>query len=272
MGASYTYHKGDSGRVVRDVQGVLGVTVDGIFGPKTEAALVAWQRANRLVPDGIIGPVTLAKMHRELIAGVDVSHYQPPLNWGAAAASGVRFAYVKASEGQTYRDSSTRGHVDGARGAGLKVGLYHFATASSIANDPEAEAAWFRKVATEIGGAFDLPPVLDIESNPQGLSQTALTEWVLRFCQTTTDLWGRRPMVYTYTAFLPSFARDPRLAAYPLWIARYTTKNDPGPVAPWVTWDVWQWSVGDVVGAKGKTDRNWLAGGTAGLDALCALK
>ena len=271
MGASYTYRKGDTGRVVRDVQGVVGVTVDGIFGPKTEAALVAWQRANGLVADGIAGPKTLTSMGKELVAGVDVSHYQSPLNWSAAFASGVRFAWVKATEGQTYRDLAARGHLDGARAAGVRVGAYHFATASSIANDPEAEAAWFRKVCTELG-SFDLPPALDIETNPNGMAPAALAEWVVRFCQTSTLLWGRRPIIYTYSAFLPQLGRDPRLAAFPLWIARYTTKNDPGPVPPWVTWDVWQWSVGAVVGSAGKTDRNWLAGGTAGLDALCALR
>ena len=269
MGASYLYRRGDTGRVVRDVQSVVGVPVDGIFGPKTYAALVAWQTANGLVADGVAGPKTLAAMGKDLIAGIDVSHYQSPLNWPATAASGVRFAWVKTTEGQTYRDLAARGHLDGARAAGVRVGAYHFATASSIAADPESEAAWFRKVTSELGH-FDLPPALDIESNPGSLSPAQLADWVVRFCEATSRLWGRRPIIYTYSAFLPQLGRDPRLANYKLWIARYTSLNDPGPVPAWPTWDVWQWSVGTVIGSKGRTDRNWLAGGTAALDALCA--
>lgn len=38
------------------------VAVDGIFGPQTKTAVMAFQRANGLTPDGIVGPLTLAKM------------------------------------------------------------------------------------------------------------------------------------------------------------------------------------------------------------------
>jgi len=42
--------------------GVLAV--DGAFGPKTKAAVMAFQRANLLVADGIVGPKTLAALNK----------------------------------------------------------------------------------------------------------------------------------------------------------------------------------------------------------------
>lgn len=39
-------------------QAFLGVQADGAFGPGTEAAMRAFQRAHQLVPDGIVGPKT----------------------------------------------------------------------------------------------------------------------------------------------------------------------------------------------------------------------
>src|SRR6266545_2214908 len=45
---------------VKQVQAKVGVTVDGTFGPNTEAAVRAFQRGHALVPDGIVGPKTWA--------------------------------------------------------------------------------------------------------------------------------------------------------------------------------------------------------------------
>ena len=50
--------RGDQGDWVERLQAALGITVDGDFGPKTEAALKAWQTDNGLEPDGVAGRVT----------------------------------------------------------------------------------------------------------------------------------------------------------------------------------------------------------------------
>ncbi len=41
---------------------ILGLP-DGIFGPKTKQAVIAFQKANGLTPDGLIGKLTIAKMN-----------------------------------------------------------------------------------------------------------------------------------------------------------------------------------------------------------------
>ena len=50
--------KGSKGDAVALVQAIVGVKPDGDFGPKTEQAVMSWQRANKLKPDGVVGPVT----------------------------------------------------------------------------------------------------------------------------------------------------------------------------------------------------------------------
>lgn len=53
-----TIKKGSRGTSVKTLQDKLGLTVDGIFGPKTEEAVKAFQKANGLSVDGIVGPKT----------------------------------------------------------------------------------------------------------------------------------------------------------------------------------------------------------------------
>jgi putative chitinase len=53
---------GSEGEDVKKLQVKLGVDPIGKFGPKTDAAVKAWQSANGLTPDGIVGDGTWGKM------------------------------------------------------------------------------------------------------------------------------------------------------------------------------------------------------------------
>ena len=57
-----TLRRGSIDELVKQVQAQVGVAVDGNFGPKTEAAVRAFQRDHGLVPDGIVGPKTWAAL------------------------------------------------------------------------------------------------------------------------------------------------------------------------------------------------------------------
>ena len=45
---------------IKQWQGILGITQDGSFGPKTEEATKRWQTDHKLVADGVVGPATWA--------------------------------------------------------------------------------------------------------------------------------------------------------------------------------------------------------------------
>ncbi len=58
--------------------------------------------------------------------GVDVSHYQGEIDWEALRAQGVRFAFIKATEGSSHVDERFAQNADGASAAGVPAGAYHF--------------------------------------------------------------------------------------------------------------------------------------------------
>jgi peptidoglycan hydrolase-like protein with peptidoglycan-binding domain len=60
-------HLGDHGPGVTQIQNALiaqgfKVTVDGKFGPQTEKAVIAFQKAKKIKQDGIVGPATWSRL------------------------------------------------------------------------------------------------------------------------------------------------------------------------------------------------------------------
>lgn len=53
---------GDKGKDVIRIQNAVGAKADGIFGPKTEAGVKAYQKRHGLASDGIVGPKTWSVM------------------------------------------------------------------------------------------------------------------------------------------------------------------------------------------------------------------
>jgi peptidoglycan hydrolase-like protein with peptidoglycan-binding domain len=53
-----TVQRGSTGDAVRAAQVILRVSVDGDFGPATQAAVRSFQSAHRLSVDGVVGPAT----------------------------------------------------------------------------------------------------------------------------------------------------------------------------------------------------------------------
>lgn len=52
----------DIRNLIKTIQAVVGVKQDGIYGPATRAAVVAYQRKHGLTPDGLVGSDTWKKM------------------------------------------------------------------------------------------------------------------------------------------------------------------------------------------------------------------
>ena len=128
------------------------------------------------------------------LPGIDVSHHQNAIDWTQVAASGVRFAIIKASEGTAYIDPLYATNRAEAMAAGIVVGAYHFARPDLHPFNPIPEADHFVDTAQVAPG--NIVPVLDLERSGD-LSATQLTDWVLQWLGEVTTRTGVRPMVYT---------------------------------------------------------------------------
>lgn len=186
-----------------------------------------------------VPPAGPAFPQKRTLDGVDTSHHQTGrIDLRAARAAGVRWWYLKATEGTTFIDSAYASRVRQARRAGMPVGAYHFARPD--AGDAAEEARFFLS-HTDIR-AGDMLPMLDLESS-EGLSQAALTTWVGTWVRTVTAELTRQGIVGKPIIYTP-FNLDNGFGCL-LWVARYS--NDfRAPVIPnpWKRAVIWQHSDG----------------------------
>lgn len=181
------------------------------------------------------------------LPGLDVSGYQGNVNWSSVKANGARFAYVKATEGTDYANPYFGQQYDGAYGAGMVRGAYHFALPDK--SDGATQANWF----VDHGGGWSrdgrtLPPALDVEYNPYGevcygMAGAPLVAWVRAFSDRVAARTGRAPTIYTSTDWwsrctgnAADFGRS-----NPLWVARYDDAVGPLP-AGWGYQTFWQFA------------------------------
>ncbi|MFJ9801731.1 lysozyme [Streptomyces wuyuanensis] len=186
--------------------------------------------------------------------GVDVSSHQGNVDWTALWNSGVRWNYVKATEGTYYSNPYFPQQYNGSYDIGMIRGAYHFATPDTASGAAQADyfvdhgGGWSRDGRT-------LPGALDMEWNPYGdtcygKSQSAMVGWIRDFLDRYRARTGRDAVIYTATSWWTQCTGNHSGfgATNPLWIARYNTTPGTLP-AGWPYHTVWQYtSSGPIVG------------------------
>ncbi|MGP3966267.1 lysozyme [Streptomyces sp. 6N223] len=236
---------------------------------------VGLQIEQGLAPEGD-APLDLSRVtpRQSSVPGIDISHWQGSINWTSVRNAGIQFAWMKATEGTSYKDPSFNTNYPAAHGAGVIRGAYHFARPDVSSGATQAD--YF----ASNGGAWSadnltLPGVLDIEANPYGstcygLSTSSMRSWIMDFYNTYKARTGRDMVIYTspswWNTCTGSWSGMASLS--PLWVAHWTTGSPTLP-GGFSVWTVWQYtSSGSVSGISGNVDQNWFNGSRDRLLAL----
>ena len=193
------------------------------------------------------------------VHGIDVSKFQNAVDWHSVRAAGIRFAFIKATEGGDRVDDRFQENWIGAKRAGVARGAYHFYYFCRPAIE---QARWFVKHVPREKGT--LPPVLDMEWNPLSPSCKLRPEpAVVRremniFLNFVRRHYGRTPIVYT----APDFYDDNDLAkidGVEFWLR--SVAGHPDQSYPGQEWTFWQYTgTGQMRGVEGDTDINVFRG------------
>ncbi|HEU4558272.1 MAG TPA: GH25 family lysozyme [Longimicrobium sp.] len=195
------------------------------------------------------------------VRGVDISHHNGRVDWTRVRAAGYQFAYLKATEGATFRDSTYLRNRDAARRAGFVTGPYHFFT---LCTPGRAQAQNLLSAQPGDAGA-SLPPGVDLEfggnCGARPPRDSVLAE-VGRFLAVIDSAYGRPAVLYVTREFHAAYLQGG--ADHPLWVRSVFTRPRFGR-----EWVFWQYAAtARVPGARGRTDLNVFRGTQAEFDAL----
>lgn len=185
------------------------------------------------------------------VRGVDVSSYQGNIDWQTLASQDISFAFIKATEGSSYKDSKFDANLDGALQTDLRVGAYHF---FSYDSSGKTQAENFINAVPRNDNM--LPPMIDVEfygEYEDDRSKLPQAEVVQKELRTLVDMlykrYGKKPVIYANEHSYELFIVD-EFDDCDIWICS-TTVNPLFLVDR--EWTFWQYNVTAVLeGYEGK--------------------
>lgn len=191
--------------------------------------------------------------------GIDVSKFQGDIDWTKVKASGVDFAIIRVGcrgygDGSIFIDSKFYQNINGAKAAGIDVGVYFFTQAINVSEAVQEANFVLDKIQ---GYNLELPVYIDQEAvgsqarlDRAKLSRQAKTDIVNAFCDTINKK-NYDAGVYASKSWLEDemYANQIR---HRVWVAQWSKNNTYGGY-----YDVWQWGDnGRVNGISGNVDVN----------------
>jgi GH25 family lysozyme M1 (1,4-beta-N-acetylmuramidase) len=188
--------------------------------------------------------------------GIDVSKWNGDIDWEIVKAEGVDFAIIRcgyrgSTSGWLIEDPYFYKNIQGAKKAGIKVGVYFFTQATDLVEAVE-EASMVISLIGDI--ELDYPVFIDTEGaggngRADGIDAGTRTAIVNAFCQTMKNS-GYKSGVYASCNWLLGSLNPEEMYGQSVWLAEYRqTPKYEG------TYDMWQYtSKGSVAGIEGRVD------------------
>lgn len=166
------------------------------------------------------------------VKGIDISWHNGEIDFPRVKKAGVDFAFVKATEGESYRDPMFETNFEGARNAGIPVGAYHFFRFDC---DGAMQA---RNLLTALADRpTDLPVAIDVEDygNPEGYDDHNIALNLREMIDILSES-GRKVLIYSNKKGYERYVRN-NFDNLPVWVCSFS-----GPPVDEINWTLWQHS------------------------------
>lgn len=130
------------------------------------------------------------------VRGVDISSHQGWIDWEKFSENDLDFAFIKATEGSTFKDKFYNSNIKGIQNTDIVPGAYHFL---SFESDGKSQAENF--ISSVDAKSISLPPVIDLELygeyNKKPPSNAKVREILDEMIPRLYEEYGRYPIIYT---------------------------------------------------------------------------
>ena len=176
--------------------------------------------------------------------GIDISAYQPNIDWDQVKDAGIEFILIQLTQGLHYINPLEVDQSDKAKLEGLDFGFYHFGHPECNSATDEANFFIAQIRRNDIPTAT-LIPALDVEQVYQknqlvNLPSGTLEKWVKEFAAVMAANGFPKIMIYSNAYYLDSnLPASHSLGGFPLWLSAYTVE-EPVPAKGWSEITIWQ--------------------------------
>lgn len=192
--------------------------------------------------------------------GIDVSKFQGDIDWQKVKEQGIEFAFIRVGnrgygrEGSLNTDGKYMQNIEGAKAAGIPVGVYFY---SQAVNEQEAveEAEYvlnlIRGIELEYPVVYDAEYVIEDEARTDHVTAEQFTANTIAFCEKIQSE-GYDPVIYATMKWEAYALELEKVNDYPKWYADY----EDYPQTPY-EFSYWQYTNQAVIdGILGPVDLN----------------
>ena len=200
--------------------------------------------------------------------GIDVSKWNGTIDWASVKNSGIDYVIIRAGYGTSTVDPQFKSYIEGAKKAGLKIGVYWFSYATSV-EKAKQEAQACLQTLSPYKSSINYPVFFDFEyasvdyarKNGINITKNLASQMANAFLNTVKSQ-GYTTGLYTNREFSNTYYNTDLLYSNNLWVAQYNSTNSFGKPYP-----IWQYSEsGKVPGISGAVDLNYTCLNTFGIN------
>lgn len=183
------------------------------------------------------------------VKGIDISSHNGKVDFDSVRAAGYTFVWIKASEGESFRDASFLRNHAAARKAGMLTGAYHY-----FRYDCDGVLQAMNLVQSLDSVSPDLGVAVDVEDegNATGIPAENVRARLAAMLD-YLSLKGYKVTLYSNKQGYYQYLQED-FADYPLWICSF---SDYEPIDDGTQWAFWQHShSGRVPGVSTRVDLN----------------